>query len=108
MAWERREGYFVGSYAFHWFADGTGAWLVGVWREDTAPDAPRAEDLREALTVHYTSAEANPKGHNKPARAFCERFMSDITFRARAIRDKVVSLRALEAAGVWTGVRGDP
>ena len=108
MPWKRRESHYVGSYAFHWFADGTGAWIVGVWREETAPDAPRSVDLREALAVHYTSAQENPKGHNTPARAFCEQFMSDIPVRARAIRDKLLNLRSLEAAGLCTDVRGDP
>lgn len=99
MAWDRRESHHVGSYAFHWFSDGDGAWLVAVWPEARGPSEPRESDIPRALTVHHIPRRDNPKGRMKPVRDFCERFMSDIPFRVGAIRDKVPALNRLKANG---------
>ncbi|MBT3266819.1 hypothetical protein HN371_06685 [Candidatus Poribacteria bacterium] len=100
MAWERRETHHVGSYAFHWFSDGDGSWLIAIWSEAKAPSEPREADVASALTVQHIPVRDNPKGKTRPVREFCERFMSDIPFRVRAIRNKVPTLRRLRANGV--------
>jgi|SaaInl4_135m_RNA_FD_contig_61_1295283_length_896_multi_2_in_0_out_0_2 hypothetical protein len=99
MPWERRETHHVASYAFHWFADGDGGWLVAVWGEANAPAAPPEKAIADALTVHHIPARDNPTGSLKPVRAFCERFVSDIPFRVRAIRLRVPAVRRLVDQG---------
>ena len=90
----------MGAYAFHWFRNDGADWVIAVWNEDAAPSNPEWSDLPQSLTVHHVSVRDNPTGSMKPVRAFCERFMSDIPFRVRAIRNKIPALRALESAGL--------
>jgi len=99
MSWERRESHHVASYAFHWFADGDGGWLVAVWGEGRGPDEPTEQEDTDALTIHHVPARDNPKGRLKPVRQFCERFVSDIPFRVRAIRLRVPTVRRLVEQG---------
>ena len=105
MQWSRAETHHVSPYVFCWFTDGAGAWIVGVWNESRAPDGPDIADLDEALTAHHISLEENPRGDRKSARVFCERFMSDIPFRVRAIRNKISTLRSIPAT-VWSSDTG--
>ncbi len=106
MTWERRETHHVASYAFHWFADGAGGWLVAVWAEDRSPAEPTEQDVAGALTVHHIPASENPKGRLKPLRAFCERFVSDIPFRVSAIRGRVPTVRRLVEQGTLPAPEG--
>jgi hypothetical protein len=99
VAWKRTETHTVGGYTFHWFHDGEGAWLIAVWREENAPDDSSEVDLARALTLHHISRAENPAGDIKPVRQFCERFLADVPFRVRAIRNKVPCLRTLAGSG---------
>jgi hypothetical protein len=95
MEWELRESHRVGGYAFCWFGR-DGEWVVAIWKAGEEPERPIADDFRRALTVHHVSREENPSGDMKRLRQFCERFLNDIPFRVRAIRNKIPTLDALE------------
>lgn len=99
MPWGKQETHHVGSYVFHWFSDDDGAWLVAIWAEMSAPPEARLSDVERALTVHHISARDNPKGGTKAVREFCQRFMSDIPFRVRVIRNKIPTVRRLIGDG---------
>ena len=90
-------------YAFHWFHNDAGDWLIGVWNDDDSPSRPEWSDLPQSLTVQHISARDNPTGSMKPVRAFCQQFMSDTPFRVRAIRNKIPTLRTLEASDLLHG-----
>lgn len=92
MEWTLRETHRVGGYVFHWFHR-EGEWVVAIWKE--GEESERPEDFRQALTVHHISRAENPSGDTKRVRQFCERFLNDIPFRVRAIRNKFPTLEML-------------
>ena len=98
MAWERKERHEVGSYVFYWFTDGE-TWLIAIWQERDEPSRPTVADFQTTLTVHRISKRENPNGSTRPVKNWCERFISDIPFRVRAIRNKVPTLRLLAKSG---------
>ena len=106
MPWRRRESHDVSIYTFDWFTDEEGAWLVVVWKADAAPSRAVEARFGDAVAVHYIPPDENPKGRRKPMRQFCSRFLSDIPFRARAIQNKIPTLRRLADEGKWTPPEG--
>jgi len=101
MTWRVSETHEVAGYSFQWIKDEADAWFVAVWK-DATPDTLSPETLRQCLTIYRVRPTGDSKADLRAVRDFCQRFVADIPFRVRAIRNKLPTLSALGLAAVDT------